>query len=162
MCGCPDSVRPSCGATHDSKNGQNPYLEEGPPPASEAMSSRLTTGATASAIVLATLVELGVPSQLGVSLAAARCPNDCSGKGYCDAGVCVCDPGWNGALDCSTPGCPSNCTSRGVCEAGVCQCAQGYTGADCSVPVCYNDCSCLLYTSPSPRDKRQSRMPSSA
>ena len=60
------------------------------------MSSRLTTGATASAIVLATLVELGVPSQLGVSLAAARCPNDCSGKGYCDAGVCVCDPGWNG------------------------------------------------------------------
>ena len=60
------------------------------------MSSRLTTGATASAIVLATLVELGVPSQLGVSLAAARCPNDCSGKGYCDAGVCVCDPGWRG------------------------------------------------------------------
>ena len=25
-----------------------------------------------------------------------------------------------------------------------------------------NDCCCLLYTSPSPRDKRQSRMPSSA
>ena len=25
-----------------------------------------------------------------------------------------------------------------------------------------NVCSCLLYTSPSPRDKRQSRMPSSA
>ena len=24
------------------------------------------------------------------------------------------------------------------------------------------DCGCLLYTSPSPRDKRQSRMPSSA
>ena len=26
----------------------------------------------------------------------------------------------------------------------------------------FNDKSCLLYTSPSPRDKRQSRMPSSA
>ena len=26
----------------------------------------------------------------------------------------------------------------------------------------FRDCGCLLYTSPSPRDKRQSRMPSSA
>ena len=26
----------------------------------------------------------------------------------------------------------------------------------------YHDSNCLLYTSPSPRDKRQSRMPSSA
>ena len=26
----------------------------------------------------------------------------------------------------------------------------------------YNNITCLLYTSPSPRDKRQSRMPSSA
>ena len=26
----------------------------------------------------------------------------------------------------------------------------------------YIECGCLLYTSPSPRDKRQSRMPSSA
>ena len=32
------------------------------------------------------------------------------------------------------------------------------------VPICWRDMSgaCLLYTSPSPRDKRQSRMPSSA
>ena len=29
-------------------------------------------------------------------------------------------------------------------------------------PGTVRDCSCLLYTSPSPRDKRQSRMPSSA
>ena len=28
--------------------------------------------------------------------------------------------------------------------------------------VVYNHITCLLYTSPSPRDKRQSRMPSSA
>ena len=31
------------------------------------------------------------------------------------------------------------------------------------IPLCtLNEKSCLLYTSPSPRDKRQSRMPSSA
>ena len=30
------------------------------------------------------------------------------------------------------------------------------------IGVFTNDISCLLYTSPSPRDKRQSRMPSSA
>ena len=28
--------------------------------------------------------------------------------------------------------------------------------------ICTSSCTCLLYTSPSPRDKRQSRMPSSA
>ena len=32
----------------------------------------------------------------------------------------------------------------------------------CIVANAWYNCSCLLYTSPSPRDKRQSRMPSSA
>ena len=36
----------------------------------------------------------------------------------------------------------------------------GGFGALCQLPTGYKDC--LLYTSPSPRDKRQSRMPSSA
>ena len=38
---------------------------------------------------------------------------------------------------------------------------NGHRSMYCS---CDNDClgDCLLYTSPSPRDKRQSRMPSSA
>ena len=31
-----------------------------------------------------------------------------------------------------------------------------------SAGICGSDMHCLLYTSPSPRDKRQSRMPSSA
>ena len=31
-----------------------------------------------------------------------------------------------------------------------------------SIQLIYKDGDCLLYTSPSPRDKRQSRMPSSA
>ena len=38
------------------------------------------------------------------------------------------------------------------------QCAIVHVNAD--EPLCF--VSCLLYTSPSPRDKRQSRMPSSA
>ena len=36
------------------------------------------------------------------------------------------------------------------------------TGAECTVTVGADSKICLLYTSPSPRDKRQSRMPSSA
>ena len=35
-------------------------------------------------------------------------------------------------------------------------------GVDCCPGKGYEDNHCLLYTSPSPRDKRQSRMPSSA
>ena len=31
-----------------------------------------------------------------------------------------------------------------------------------SVGLCVNDVTCLLYTSPSPRDRQKSRMPSSA
>ena len=43
---------------------------------------------------------------------------------------------------------------------------QGSRCMDCGIPYCHQGCPvnnlCLLYTSPSPRDKRQSRMPSSA
>ena len=47
----------------------------------------------------------------------------------------------------------------GVAFRGVCfRCQQpGHFARDCTAPS-----PCLLYTSPSPRDKRQSRMPSSA
>ena len=38
----------------------------------------------------------------------------------------------------------------------------GVGGGIIMVPALYYAFSCLLYTSPSPRDKRQSRMPSSA
>ena len=53
--------------------------------------------------------------------------------------------------------------SHGKClllEGGhACVCDLGFTGQFCDEEI--NEC-CLLYTSPSPRDKRQSRMPSSA
>ena len=42
---------------------------------------------------------------------------------------------------------------------------RGFLGRMCSSRnnlLGYLSCACLLYTSPSPRDKRQSRMPSSA
>ena len=41
--------------------------------------------------------------------------------------------------------------------------ADGYNGTPSGFPnVCENDEGCLLYTSPSPRDRTRSRMPSSA
>ena len=40
--------------------------------------------------------------------------------------------------------------------------AERLVTSDNIVALVGADCSCLLYTSPSPRDKRQSRMPSSA
>ena len=44
---------------------------------------------------------------------------------------------------------------------------RAYAEGQCFPPAplifnAFNLCPCLLYTSPSPRDKRQSRMPSSA
>ena len=41
---------------------------------------------------------------------------------------------------------------------------EAATNSDATIKAMakYYTCSCLLYTSPSPRDKRQSRMPSSA
>ena len=54
-------------------------------------------------------------------------------------------------------GCCDNCKSSSVCDECLSQ--QG----SCCEYGCAGQCrSCLLYTSPSPRDKRQSRMPSSA
>ena len=37
---------------------------------------------------------------------------------------------------------------------------SGFTGS--TSVYCCPDCDCLLYTSPSPRDRQKSRMPSSA
>ena len=46
------------------------------------------------------------------------------------------------------------------------ECVAKFKALDARLDVSYDDylrtTSCLLYTSPSPRDKRQSRMPSSA
>ena len=58
--------------------------------------------------------------------------------------------------------CGENKCTYGHCSNRHC-CADGGTwNPDTSKCVYPPTCTCLLYTSPSPRDKRQSRMPSSA
>ena len=47
-------------------------------------------------------------------------------------------------------------------ETGIAKAAKSKFGQENEIKVSINRDSCLLYTSPSPRDKRQSRMPSSA
>ena len=74
--------------------------------------------------------------------------------------------------DCGSWGCPSNQVCR--LSNGVLSCSAGtpltdggagpgcYKDADCSSTAGAKCLSCLLYTSPSPRDRTRSRMPSSA
>ena len=50
----------------------------------------------------------------------------------------------------------------GVVRDGRCSPDSGHAGGHRSAPDTVGVRGCLLYTSPSPRDKRQSRMPSSA
>ena len=49
--------------------------------------------------------------------------------------------------------CAGRCSVTSTCFLGYCSCHPGYGGTWCT---------CLLYTSPSPRDRQKSRMPSSA
>ena len=54
-------------------------------------------------------------------------------------------------------------SSEGECELPeTLESVRGVAANGCAVSTVALLCVCLLYTSPSPRDKRQSRMPSSA
>ena len=125
------------------------------------------------------------PGFSGAGCEVGACPNNCSAPyGRCVAGAAAVvgatarrlsdsDPEWILAAgpagcecvagrvgrDCSRRACPSGCSGHGACVDGACACERGYGGAACDTALCT---PCLLYTSPSPRDKRQSRMPSSA
>ena len=71
--------------------------------------------------------------------AAAECPNRCSGRGRCDAGVCVCHPFQRGP-DCSEAVCEPGCSEHGRCERGVCVCAAGWSGQQCEQAQCPGRC----------------------
>eukprot|EP00298_Acanthocystis_sp_HF-20_P013188 c20248_g1_i1.p1 GENE.c20248_g1_i1~~c20248_g1_i1.p1 ORF type:complete len:1293 (+),score=607.66 c20248_g1_i1:36-3914(+) len=73
------------------------------------------------------------------------CPKECSNRGRCDSGVCVCNVGYEGA-DCSQETFPptglrscridEDCGTHGQCDVGsvgtgVCVCASGYSGRNC-------------------------------
>jgi len=86
------------------------------------------------------------------------CAQNCSGHGYCDMSLCVCEPSWYG-VDCSQPRCPGStcythrktkeqfcveCSQHGRCVYGECVCFPGWGYEDCSVPVCEDNCSSTL------------------
>ena len=75
----------------------------------------------------------------GAAAAAAECPNRCSGRGRCDAGVCVCHPFQRGP-DCSEAVCEPGCSEHGRCERGVCVCAAGWSGQQCEQAQCPGRC----------------------
>ena len=58
-----------------------------------------------------------------------------------------------------------NTQKKGFVRCGVSQGLPGFSNADAAgnwTGIDVDVCSCLLYTSPSPRDVEESRMPSSA
>ena len=68
-----------------------------------------------------------------------ECPDNCSGQGVCQDGVCRCDPGWVGEL-CHLPACPGDCLGNGVCNDSLqqCVCFEGFIGV--CVCVCVHVC----------------------
>uniref|UniRef100_H2YAD4 EGF-like domain-containing protein n=1 Tax=Ciona savignyi TaxID=51511 RepID=H2YAD4_CIOSA len=68
---------------------------------------------------------------------------DCSNRGSCVDGECVCERGYKGEackeIDCYDPG----CSGHGVCVTGVCRCDRGWSGALCADrdSTCFTDCA---------------------
>ena len=91
----------------------------------------------------ASFAHRGASSAAGLpvvpQVARANCPNDCSGKGQCNEGVCECNVGYT-YFDCSLRTCPADCNG-GMCFNGTCKCREGFCGASCSQRCCKNGCS---------------------
>jgi hypothetical protein len=63
------------------------------------------------------------------------CPNQCTGRGRCEDGVCGCIGGWGGD-DCSKQKCDNECSGHGTCnmETFVCDCQDNWNGDSCADP----------------------------
>ena len=67
--------------------------------------------------------------------------------------------GWSWTVDQTPPSLPADVIVEAASPLGTVVTLAAHDNLDPSPTL---SCTCLLYTSPSPRDKRQSRMPSSA
>ena len=114
---------------------------------------------TESHICLSFLPELAAQCAYGFGASCQDCPSHARCPGGNRAWPM---PGyWSQSEDslvierCAVPAlerCPVGFDTRNL----TCTCGDGYVGEMC------RKCACLLYTSPSPRDRQKSRMPSSA
>ncbi|XP_030761458.1 multiple epidermal growth factor-like domains protein 8 isoform X2 [Sitophilus oryzae] len=67
----------------------------------------------------------------------SACPGNCTGRGYCLKGRCICNDAQWGGPDCSRKLCPNECGKKerhGQCDKGHCICRSGYSGRSCSLP----------------------------
>ncbi|KAL1515210.1 hypothetical protein AB1Y20_004271 [Prymnesium parvum] len=74
------------------------------------------------------------PKWTGEDCSVTRCPDSCSGNGFCTDRGCSCNPGFSGRA-CEKTTCRHDCSGRGKCVAGSCVCEKGWASADCSVPL---------------------------
>ncbi|CAE8714336.1 unnamed protein product, partial [Polarella glacialis] len=59
------------------------------------------------------------------------CAMDCSSRGLCLSGSCVCNSGFFGK-GCESVRCADDCSGNGYCYQGLCQCNGNYSGANCA------------------------------